>query len=183
MEKNKKNVAREFLIFSFLLIIILVGYLSIMIYNFYLDKKTNSLTTKIINISIMSDSLSSRYNLYENATLVYDEFGVLNNSYRFMKKTRGDVENENSEWDKYIVGEHIYPPNHVDSINYKKALRLKKEIEMLKNEKIKYLNNKIDQDSQFTFLLKLSITLFVILFPLRYLIYGVKWSIIQLKTK
>jgi RNAse (barnase) inhibitor barstar len=160
------------------------------------DNLHKSVNEKIKNQKWFFEKISSEFDITNT------EYSELKTLWPILQKIAENDSTEyrwNNKWEKSLIDFHksigfkngkdlqfFILNNSItskDSIQINKSNEIQKEITELSKQKIE-LKNRIFQDSEKEkFIIGISAILFGILFVLRYLFYGVKWSIKQLNDK
>lgn len=215
--KNKKIIAKEFLILTLSLFILLISYLSILIYNYTIDKKITKINNVYNHKYTIADSLCYNYKTKseEQHKFLRTLDSELSNSISKMKSKEiveqwnilyklaknDSIEYRwNHKWDKnqiYFINQYgiktskefkEYILKNIvtkeDYRNYNEGKKIKFNIaNTLLLEKKNLIRGKFDIKETISFLSKVLIISFIILFVLRYIYYALKWSIIILKKQ
>jgi hypothetical protein len=173
--QTKKVIAREFVTLTILLSIGLISFLGTFIYNSILNNKINGISTFITEKAITADSLRKNYNLYANATILKDEFSIPIKSYRLI------IAFDEEGLPK--PGHKIFPPSSKDTVNYQESLLLKEKIKKGYVQRNAYQLKLLSFNKQVSFTLNVFLIGVILLFGVRYLLYGIRWSIRTLRQK
>jgi hypothetical protein len=207
----KKTIAREFLILITLILFSVLCGICIYPYNVFLKSQITSIEKEISFQSKQSANLSSvfrkkrltqetfikaltlEYNISETDENTTEKtWKVLEERYTsdsipiFYKKWDKKVVeflksrgfNEGKGFEKF-VGENILNKN--DSINYLKSKKVDQSISELKIQSNHFKDKILSSKEQMNFSFLIFIILMLVAFPLRYLIWGIKWSIKTIK--
>lgn len=197
---TKKIIAREFLFLLGVLIIIILSYLSLRLYNYYHEKQRSNLNNEISTLSIR-DSLTNSYNikianqnnLYEKLKNDFDVGDDKNFWKRFCKLSNKDIIKNfwDIEWTKetkrILEREGFKDTSSILSFIRENSITSQEELSFITtSHQIKEIqkklqkHNPIDINNIILYIIVLSIS---ILFVVRHLLYGVKWSIKTLNSK
>ena len=209
---TKKIIAREFLILTLVLILALLCFFGTYLYNYYRESQSDKLKKIITEKTKLVDSLSHSYNL-KNKTqnLFYDKFKAKFTDAKEDSKEKvwnrlNDLAVKDSikfkwehSWEKEVVAfnreqgfntpeefKEFIEANRINTSeieNYTKSINLNQEISTLNSEKNEAENKVLLFSEQIDFAIKSLLLFAVIFFGLRFLFYGIKWSIKTLKQK
>ena len=208
---RKKIIAREFLTLISCVLISIVAYIGTFPYNNIIRSKIKKIESKIQNLDYQSDSLIkpykqkikkqewfynefirlATYKVYEKYDEVWQRLSKLQKSDSIIYKwenvwskdliriTKEIGFKNGKEFNQFIID---YSFNEKDYEIQNKVASLNNQIEIYL--KIKPTRNLILTSSeQLQFGLYCLVIFSIIVFPLRYLIYSIKWSIKTLKQK
>lgn len=209
----KKIIAREFLILTFLTFFSVLCGLCIYPYNAFRrlqftnnEKEISFLSQKKANLlSIFNHKRKAQENFYKALSAEYDliesEQNTSEKTWEGLGKAylSDSIPIRYSKWDSRVrlflssrgfndaktfekfVGENIFNKN--DSINYLKSKKVDQNVTELKNQSNQLKRKILSSREQIDFSLLIFKILFLIAFPLRFLILGIKWSINTLNQK
>lgn len=209
----KKIIAREFLILTTLILFSVLFGLCIYPYNAFRKLQIDSLESEISAKKKEMDSLTFMYNkkLTKQKEFFNESFEALSSEYQLDSSEatwKGLAKSYHSDsiiyfyekkWDAKVVnflnskgfndgrafekfvGENLLNKN--DSINYLKSKKVDQNITELKNQSNQLYKKILSSREQIDFSLLIFKILFLIAFPLRFLILGIKWSINTIKQK
>ncbi len=207
--KQKKILAREFLVTIIFLLLGVGLYYSTFPYNYYLENKKNKKATEINKLTGLRDSLVSIFEekktaqewFYKQVTTEYEVYNVNrvdvlwnrfleisdNDSIEIKWKGKWKVDDITLFFEKIGFSRPDSLNNFIKRYSYSKSeSSAKQKVENINND-IKILKKDFNSISilspqmQIDFLKKSLLVLFIILFMLRYIYYGIKWSLKTLK--
>ncbi|UPQ79457.1 hypothetical protein M0M57_01145 [Flavobacterium azooxidireducens] len=204
MKINKKILAREFVFFIICLVIFILSFLFIFPYNYITQNQSANLIEEINKKNTFIDSLQNinikKTEIQKHFTNSYvKEFDGVPDSEtntelwnileRIVKADSVKYKWKN-KWEKTLVNFNIkmgykspeeftkfIKSNVINSSDLELIEKNKKEIKFLKSEQLEKQNNFIEINEQFRISLFVLLISFFILFIVRYLIYGTKWSL------
>ena len=205
---NKKILAREFVFFIICLITFILSFLFIFPYNYITQNQSANLVEEISKKNTYIDSLQD-INIKKTETQKYftnnyiKEFDGVSDSEtntelwnileRIVKADSVKYKWKN-KWEKTLVNFNIkmgykspeeftkfIKSNLISSSDLELIEKNKKEIKFLKSQQLEKQNDFIEINEQFRISLFVLLISFFILFIIRYLVYGTKWSLKVLK--
>lgn len=207
--ETKKVIAREFLFIILLLILSFISYSSVFIYNLYLEKKGNGISEelkikesnlqeykKLERLQLLHSALVSDTIFVEYTPVKFKDFILYFSNYehklKLFKAIRSDIVFSQimpSTFDSAIK-QYSFPKIYLSNTdtgynetNFEQTDNLlKKSIAKLENDRIKCRIDHVSEFEQNKFTLNVFYFFVVILFILRYIYYGIKWSFRVLKN-
>lgn len=208
--KSKKIIAREFILLILLLALGVISFLCIYPYNYYRNSQSHDLEKTIAQKNKITERLSYQYKTkfakrdwyFEKFTVKFGSDSYKNdelwNRLLFLAKN-DSIRHKWNIWDNEFSNFNIelgfdtpqklkefidrVRLNKIDSTNYTEALKIKQDILKLREREKEVEMKKFSSEEQFIFGMTSTIILLIMLFPARYLFYGVRWSIKVLKEK
>jgi hypothetical protein len=206
---TKKIIASEFLYLVLTNSIGLIAFLATYLYNTFRQNQFANLENEIAQQVYFSDSLSKPFliktkpnDIFEKKTyrnlkkaygddynMAFDNFisKIFNDSvfqyktYQSLKSAYGaDYYYSFNEFQTKLVESKI---DSLDIYNYNKSIELKSDIKFLNASKSIIINTMLTQTEQIKFAFLAITILGIFLFPFRYFIYAVKWSLKILRQK
>lgn len=205
---NKKILAREFFFFILCLTIFALTFLFIFLYNHTTQNQSANFAKQVLEKNILIDSIQDVNNKKTEAQTHFSynyrkEFDIdfyygLNSElwnvlYRIAKADSIKHRWEN-KWERSLINfnEKMGYKNPEEFTNFIKSNiiyssdislieKIEKETMFLKSQQIEKYNDFIELREQFRISFLVFLISFFILFVLRYLIYGTKWSLKVLK--
>lgn len=211
--KNTKIIAREFLIVMLALTISIIFFLCTYPYNKIKRTQLERISIQMFEKSKKAYYLSLPYEnklnrqnwLYYKYSYTWDFGGEKNSSYKLWKYLDHLYLNDSltytwqNVWSKDFIAfnsqigfsnskefQSFIEKNRltkIDLINNDSSLALKRDIEFLSNRNSKLVSQIIPYGLKVELTKNLLITLFIIFFVLRYLMYAIKWSFQTLRSR
>lgn len=207
--RYKRIIAREFLVIVSVLSIAGLLFLSTFLYNLYITNKILQNSAALTSNQVKLDSLNKYFHRKQsNQKWFYDQFDLpapnnpqktFDRLYQILKrdslrdkwnhewkntqltKALNELGFETSdEFGKFINSNHI---SNADKNTYKTFKKLTIENHKLKSENEKFSKNIFTPEQRTNFFWNALFLLLSVAFIMRYLFYGVMWSISMLKHK
>ncbi len=211
--KYKKIVAREIIAWAIVFAIGIATFILTILYNSYKTKKENIITSEIATKNQLLDSLNSSYQeIYNRITIDDRVFKVLHEfdstegkhlSYQELKhlisnakerKSYFDEYNNKMAFNSYAEFEGLIQTDQgkiefyknlllIDSLKESNVIPLQEEIAKLKEFESVYNKSIMTKEEQYQFSFFAIIISAVLLILLRYVYYGISWSISVLRSQ
>ncbi|MFP5082175.1 hypothetical protein [Pedobacter sp. JCM 36344] len=208
----KKTIAREFILLILMTLIGIAFFLCTFLYNFYTENQVNQKDQEIKSKTLIADSLSNVFDKHKKKqSWIYDklieEFNVDNNYTQekawnqLLKVAKSN--NTRIKWTTTWVSDltpflkkiGFNTPESFQSFilkyeissdvtrNKQLAIELKRETSTLNKEKIILQEKILNIDKQINLGIGAFVICFVIIFFMRYIYYGIRWSVKTLKQE
>jgi hypothetical protein len=201
--KTKKTIAKEIIYFFSVLALLLLVFVGIELRNSFLNNKINYFSKEISVVEIEIDSIQKTNPEKVNKKPKFDEYGilmknadyynVLDNTMQLKKTDKEKLDNimlemqnnnESDENKKFVVNDFVKKYGINKSLKPNQIFEELKKNKTETNQKIKVVENKIlNINETKNIIIRLSLLLFGLLYPIRLIYKLLKWSFLTIQTK